>query len=160
LLAGIVGGIIILVIIVIASLVIYSIVDPVGFENLMNVPPPPPDVRFYEPPKISKQEIEVGTSEIITVRARNYEPEAVENVSVVISVIEGSNAEAHLSFTKKTSLGNIDTSKGISRSELIQVTAIDISGTQTQFTLELELFVEGISTENKNTIHIKIVPKK
>lgn len=148
-------GIGIAVIAVIAFVVFILATNPEAGEFFSSEPKP--DVRFYDSPVLKEDKIKKGTSTNIMVMARNFEEEAVKNVEVHLSVIEGGNWESHLEFPPVTKLGDIDTELGItSPPKYIEITAKDVSGIDPRFKIQLELFANELSTGNTKTYEITL----
>lgn len=114
-----------------------------------------PEVRFFETPSLSETKIPVNFSTILSVTARNYDSEDVSNVEARLSVIEGGNWEEHLSFNSATKLAS-SLSPGETTEKInIHIKAKKLSGTETPFKLQLEIFVDGESTD-KHVFDLKI----
>lgn len=114
-----------------------------------------PDVKFFDEPKISETKIPVNFSTIISVTARNYHSEGVSNVEARLSVINGENWQEHIEFVPVTELAS-SLSPGETTEKInIPIKAKKLSGIETPFTLQLEIYVDGESTD-KYVFDLKI----
>lgn len=154
---GILGLGIALAIIVVVGLFAFSQFYPEDFAEMF--PPPPPAVYFFNGPDLSDSIITVGTSEILTVVARNNEDiDTVSNVVVKLSVIEGENYEEHLKFDEITTLSDAITPGDVSPEKNISITGLKVSGKQSEFTMIAEILVDGVTTDDYE-FDIVVVPK-
>lgn len=114
------------------------------------------DVRFFESPKVSENDVRVNLSTIVTVTARNYDIDPADNVSVRTTVIKGANWQEHLKFEEVTKLSDRIGLGDVSDTKHLAIKAIKRSGEVTNFRILLELQVDGV-TADKYEFDLRII---